>query len=247
MKRILIISILSVVSLCHNIQAESDGYKYGEVVSKFVGLHEAANKNTSRENYFVRADNQFDANEYFGVLRHLSVTPEFLLDYVVMGQNGPFLYLRKLSEKRLKDYADCEEKFGKQDWIKHKNSHLDSIKTDGTPEGFFELIVLKELGGQFYLFWHANYFDTKIVADKDALKNILCETKLTENQIQEAEKINLTPEITFDDKTVKVNIVTFTKWGGFKRNTYTINKNWPHRITNEDKETLVEYHCGIKF
>jgi len=44
-----------------------------------------------------------------------------------------------------------------------------------------------------------------------------------------------------------VEVITFTKWGGFYRETYTISREVPHRIMDIKQENLVPYDCGIAF
>lgn len=50
----------------------------------------------------------------------------------------------------------------------------------------------------------------------------------------------------FEDAVI-VRVVTFSNWGSFIRRSYTIRREFPHRILAEEKETLVEYDCGVMF
>lgn len=45
--------------------------------------------------------------------------------------------------------------------------------------------------------------------------------------------------------TAIVELVTFTKWGGFYRTTYIFDRSFPHNIIDVKKENLVPYDCGI--
>ncbi len=55
------------------------------------------------------------------------------------------------------------------------------------------------------------------------------------------------PVITMDDRTATVEVLTFTMWGGFYRDTYTIQRSFPHTILEHEEENIVPYDCGIMF
>ena len=44
-----------------------------------------------------------------------------------------------------------------------------------------------------------------------------------------------------------VELIFFTKWGGFLRETLTINRSFPPTIMDIKEENLVEYDCGVAF
>jgi hypothetical protein len=62
---------------------------------------------------------------------------------------------------------------------------------------------------------------------------------------QEAYKLNFDPVIEFQVDTVRVQIVVFTKWGGFLRKTYTIARKYPHKLLDEKSEVLVSYNWEL--
>ena len=45
----------------------------------------------------------------------------------------------------------------------NSDKYLEHIQLDGTPESYLQYIILKIIGGQFALRWHANYNDTEII------------------------------------------------------------------------------------
>jgi hypothetical protein len=53
--------------------------------------------------------------------------------------------------------------------------YLRHVRIDGTKQGYLEYVALSVLGRQFYLFWHENYNDTRIICDRFALEKILDE------------------------------------------------------------------------
>jgi hypothetical protein len=127
------------------------------------------------------------------------------------------------------------------------------IVIDGTEEGFFEYIVLQVLGGQFYLWWHANYNDTRIICDPNEIDDIVQEMgnwisgELPLDIVENARGLDYRPVIELKKDTVDVSIMIFTKWGGFKRLTFTVNREYPHTIVNVQGEVILEYECGVMF
>jgi hypothetical protein len=158
--------------------------------------------------------------------------------------------------------------------------YLDHIQVDDTAEGFFEFIVLYIMGDQFYLYWHANYNDTRIVCDRAGLEVVIAATEefgtpLSSEVQREARALDLEPRVQFEEGTlagerlhavvaqeqrldleprveseegtVHVRVVTFTKWGGFFEETYTISRDFPHTILHHEADMLVAYDCGVSF
>jgi hypothetical protein len=201
----------------------------------------------------VRDGTEFDPNRYFSALTHLSLEPGYLLDYVYYfdGMGGlPMLYARPADQPPYADYAAYGAAVGNPG--DQRSSYLDHVRTDGTAEGFFQLVVLRITAGQFYLFWHANYNDAQIVCDRARLEGLIAMIQDTSQDlpadvVRQARSIDYTPVIEFQGDTVRVRIVTFSMWGGFSEEVYTINKSFPHQFLDVDTNVLVPYDCGIMF
>ncbi|MCK6567555.1 MAG: hypothetical protein HUU12_15830 [Anaerolineales bacterium] len=58
---------------------------------------------------------------------------------------------------------------------------------------------------------------------------------------------DIEPLVKLKDSTAVVEIVTFTKWGGFYRVTYTISRNFPHEILDAQEDNIIPHDCGIMF
>ena len=58
---------------------------------------------------------------------------------------------------------------------------------------------------------------------------------------------DVAPTVSTGEQTAEVRLVVFTKWGGFLRWTFTIDRNSPHRILDVKEEILVPYDCGVMF
>ena len=107
------------------------------------------------------------------------------------------------------------------------------------------------MGTQFYLYWHAAYHDREVVSSRERLEGIIERLNedyipLTEEQVAAVLQLDVTPRVTFKGNKVLVQILVFTKFGGFYEREYTIDRNFPHHM-NYDEVQLVPYNPGIIF
>jgi hypothetical protein len=111
------------------------------------------------------------------------------------------------------------------------------------------------MANQFYLFWHANYNDTEIVCNRGDVNDIISAVssgdfgyKLDLLQQTRARAMrNIEPVVNLTVDSANVQVITFTKWGGFYRLTYSISRSFPHKIIDVKEENLVPYDCGVMF
>lgn len=199
----------------------------------------------------VKQGDEFDVNEYFKALTHLSMQDGYSLDYVyqVDGLGAyPLLYARPADEPGYVSTADLPADF---EWTEY-HSHL---VIEDVEQGFFEFVVMNIMARQFYLNWHANYNDTEIVCNPAAMDAIVSDINDgefgipfdREQQKQIREMKNIEPLVKLTDDSARVEVIVFTKWGGFYRWTYTIGRTFPHAIIDVKTENLVPYDCGIMF
>jgi hypothetical protein len=208
----------------------------------------------------VKTGDEFDVNEYFTILNHLSMEPGYVLDYIYVYSfdgGGPILYSRK--ETDLPGQTGPEWDNCRWGWIRYGSTvcqdyccYADHIQTDGTEEAFFELIVLKLMGCRFYQWNHAGLNDTAIICEDSSLDEAITlirqnqyGTPFTEIDENRARNLDLEPEIQFIDDVVKVSVLTFTYYGGFIERIYEISRDFPHRILDEEAETLIPYDYGV--
>ena len=192
------------------------------------------------------AGERFDTNEYFTVLTHLALEDGYVLDYVYFAPGGdglPQVYARPKGEQSIANYSAYQGTSGE--------GYLSHIQVDGTAEGYYELALLSIMGGQFYLSWHAGYNDWEVVSSQERLGAIIeglneKYNPLTEEQVEAAFQLDVTPSVKFEGDKVLVRILVFTKWGGFYERVYTIDRDFPHLLIDDDIQ-LIPYDCGIVF
>ena len=201
---------------------------------------------------------EFDVNKYFSVLNHLSMQPGYILDYTYTYNffgGSPFIYAREVDKSSYLNFSEYKNALGEISSDNIGYRYMDHIQIDDTAEGYFQFIVLRIMGRQFYLFWHGGYDDEEIVCDRATVKNILAElsdpniiwAKPDLIQKLRARFLKLKPRIEFSADRVLVRVVIFTSWGGFIQKSYSISRNFPHKILQEEEKTLVYYDCMVMF
>ena len=241
----------------NGLQCKDNPYQWQETVDRMGELLSTHKKHPNavisrKETTSVKL---LDVNQFFKILTHIRMTRGFDLDYVyARGGLGsePILYARKSASPRLKtlnDLADYSERHIR--WPHNYYDYLEKVVVKGKLEGYFELVVLHIMGGQFYLTWHCLYNDKTIVCDPDKLPALWesirdpMEEEIVPPEVREdALALDFTPKVNVLGNTVVVQVVVFTKWGGFLRESYYLAIGFPHKIHKIEKETLVPYDCG---
>jgi len=196
----------------------------------------------------VKTGEEFDVSAYFEVLDRLSMEQGYVLDYVYwyddMGAH-PVLYARRAGEPPFEDYS-AYVAAGDVAPL----AYLDHVQLDGSAEGFFQLVVLRLMGEQFYLWWHAIMNDTSIITSQTSLQvhRQVVEGNCTEPfdpVLAGASRLALEPRVRFEGDLVSVSIHTSSGYSGLQRKTFSISRDFPHKFGDESTETLVEYFCGV--
>ena len=197
----------------------------------------------------VENGTEFDPNRFIEVLTHLSMEPGYVLDYVYTfdGMGGyPTLFARPLDSPPYLSWADVPE---------DAEEYLDHVMVDDTPAGYLQYTLFSQNAEQFYLYWHAGYNDRGVVCTSGDVKVILEDISDGEFglPIPIAERLKalaikqVEPVVTIGTETVTVEVLTFTMWGGFYRDTYTLQRSFPHTILEHEEKNIVPYDCGIMF
>lgn len=199
----------------------------------------------------TKRGDEFDVNRYFNVLDHISMQPGYALDYIYQTDDlgaYPSLLPRKEDQAPYTSFADVPEN------LKSADFH-DFLEVEDTEQGYFEYVIMDIMANQFYLSWHANYNDNEIVCNRQEVDDIISRVSTSEfgnamNLAQQAKARamrNIEPTVSLTGDVAKVQVITFTKWGGFYRLTYTINRGFPHTIKDVKSDNLVPYDCGVMF
>lgn len=265
--------------LCNLLPQEAEILPDPEAIASAQGTVDAlkAMQPTSIPEHFMngetaRRESDFDVSAYFEVLTHLCMEPGYVLDYVY--DNGgiggaPIVYARPETQPAYGSFAelvaalaaaypDAESRDGSKDFLAHLHAqdYLDHVQADGTPEGYLELTILRLLGDWFYLYRHANYYDTTVVCDSEALDEVLAKAEAFHDAgrpsvmwiRRQASLIDLRPTVRLlDGGTAAVRFVTFSKWGGLKEMSCILAQTPPHDFAGWNSQALVPYDCRVMF
>ncbi len=194
---------------------------------------------------------EFDANQYFDVLTHISMREGYALDYVYQTDflgAFPMLYARPVDQAPYASAGDVPSNTKLPDFSVY-------LEVEDLEQGYFEYVVMNIMASQFYLSWHANYNDTEIVCTRQAIDEVISSVNAGDfgndlDAVQQAKARaikNIEPAVTLTEAAAEVQVITFTKWGGFYRLTYTISREFPHKVIDLKQENLVPYDCGVMF
>ena len=203
-----------------------------------------------------RAADDFDPNQLLIPLDRLNLEPGYTLDYFYHVDDlgaYPLLYARKDSDTPYQSEAEYEAACYPADGTEPCEPYRHLV-TDGTEEGYFQLVLMLIMGNQFYLDWHAGYNDLEVVASPERLETLIEKIgandfgyPLTNAQKREARRLNPTPEVKIGEAETVVRVVVFTKWGGFYRYEVTFSAPTPYEILDISSKSLVEYDCGVMY
>lgn len=199
----------------------------------------------------IKNGNEFDVNQNFSVLTHLSMREGYALDYVYQndGMAGfPLLYARPVNQIPYASLADIPANTELPDYHAY-------LEIDDTEQGYFAYVVMDIMARQFYLYWHANYNDTEIICNRGEVNDIVDRVSGgdfgyamdLEQQTKARTLKNIEPVVTLTGDVARVHFIAFTKWGGFYRETYTIHRAFPHTVIDVQQEKVVPYDCGVMF
>jgi hypothetical protein len=196
---------------------------------------------------------EFDVAGYFTVLDRLAAEPGFALDYVyrVTADRGfPILYVRRADQPRYTGYDQFVEATGRI-LGQGDTSYLDQVYVvDGTPEGFFQYVVLAIMGGQFYLYWHAQEDDAIVLTSWQRLEDEISDVAvmMDPDDRESARGADPAPVVSFDEDTATVEVLVFTCFGGLLRHTFTIERVFPQRILDHQVESEAHLeNCGVQY
>lgn len=197
----------------------------------------------------VKTGEEFDVSAYFEVLDGLSMEQGYVLDYVYWYDDlgaHPVLYARRAAEPPFESHSAYVAARGEEAPL----AYLEHVQVDGSAEGFYQLVVLRLMGEQFYLWWHATMNDTAVIASQASLQaqQQVVEGNCTEPfdpVLEAASQLALEPDVRFESDLVFVNIHTSSSYSGVQRTTFSISRDFPHTIVEESTETLIEYFCGV--
>jgi hypothetical protein len=207
---------------------------------------------------------EFPAPVILAAFPRLSLPPGTTLDYVYHKSNmggWPVLYSRPVDATPFDTFAELTNAMPHAQarglltntWSQGFGFYLDDIQTDGTVDGYFQLIALYLMGDQFFNLWHDGYHDERIICTPSGLDDLFQKSDsqrtdsdhgIPDEVRAAAHALPLAPRVDIQRDTVRISVVVFTKWGGFQQRTFTVSRRRPHALLHEELQELVNYSCG---
>jgi hypothetical protein len=172
------------------------------------------------------------------------------------GGGEPILYTRPIDQE---PYLSTDEFLAVEggeiaDYIIYdKQDYLNYVEIVDTPQGYFELVLFRNYVDQFYIFGLGGSDDARVVCNAKDINQIITEIsesnyryKFTDAQQKQAKSIrHIEPRVTIKDNFAILELTSFTMWGGFFKQTYTIDRLFPHTI-QFNEINIVPYESGAE-
>ena len=197
-----------------------------------------------------KTGDEFDPNLFFTVLDRLQMEEGWTLDFTYFYASDmggePTLVARTTDSPTCQ--SDPEEPCMSEKVLLH-------VLVDGTREGWFQLMVLKLMGDQFYREWHG--FEGKVILPSHAGLTAWLEGQKKRWSVQGTEDfdeaamaaLKVDPAVDIGDDGVHVNIVYFSRGSGIVRWVADISLEPPYSTApggENSHETLFECTwCGV--
>jgi len=202
--------------------------------------------------YSINSEFKTDFVEYFQLFDCLRVEKGWEINcyyYLDTFAGRPVFYTKKVDGN-----ADSLQSLFANDGIfKYVDSIkiMDHIEVLDSEKGYFQLLLFDLIGEDFGKYWHSNYGHSDIICSKRMLKQISNRSDdLHDFDRKMKNKIKtLDYTLVYKDfgNSVIFRLVIFNAWDGFREYIYSINKQFPHKITVVKDRLLLKYHCGVLY
>lgn len=189
-----------------------------------------------------------NGNNFQGVLKtltHLKLPERMVLDcFQEGGQTGshPRFYVRRDKAERHSDNLDGNLP---DSLLPGEYEFNDLVIPDGSPESYWETMLLSRLDCMFNLVWHDRYREISLIDDR----------RLAEQELQlhgmEAEvplaDWDFSSHVLVGEKNVIITHTVFSAWRGLSQHRMLIRRRPNITIKSSIEIKRIEYNCGIRF
>jgi len=200
----------------------------------------------------------FDPMHYFALLPQLQPPARRVLDWLYVGnRNGwPFLYWR---DAHAAPHTQCEQLFQEPGWMHGQDMQqaiTEPVQTDGSAQGYLQLVLYRLKAGHAMLRWHAGYKSVSLLCHSQELQDLVIRLSskqplmqtMSADTARTAMALEVSPTIDLSDPLIaRVSLTRFSQWGGFFRQTWVMKRQGPHELLLESETKQVHYDCGVVF
>lgn len=259
---LMFVAVVAACSGCHGGAAHTDSAAQ-QVVDALVALQPSADhRQLAAIMRGGTVSNKFDVNQYFTVLSRLSPDKGYVLDWVYWGGDlggRPVLYAREANASPFASFDSyaanpinippTEVSSASSASERLQFGYIERLRVNDSPEGYFQLVVLRLLGDRFHMFWHERYNETFLVCSKSAWESLLQREKKRGKPydppppsfITTADKLDFTPTVQIGDNQVEVVVTTYSPFGGLDLHSFVIARQFPHRILRHTETNLLRH------
>lgn len=194
----------------------------------------------------------YDPNQFLALFPKLSIASGQVLDFVYDYQEGgghPVLYARPAGQEPFSSLAEFKKQYPRRyfigDKIRFDPAYLGSIIADGTPDSFLQLALMVLTGEQFYIHWHAAYYLFLPIMDQATFDRII--GVYPRDEQKKGREIDFKPRVIVEQTRVRVEYHVFNHWVGLKRISWTVSREFPHRLLALDEKVLLPYKSPVQF
>jgi hypothetical protein len=122
---------------------------------------------------------------------------------------------------------------------------------ENSDDGFFQYLFFNTMGEQFALFWHAGYFQKRIICSEVSLKVMINDYKdsdsfeVDKNKLNSLIKIDTSIGINSTDKKYFITWYELETHKGFYKRSYEIDRDSPYKIRLIKSDKILE--IGLNF
>lgn len=167
----------------------------------------------------------------------------------LFGAGSPFLYALKENEKL--NYNDIDIFF-----TRSQNPEFEAknhIVPNDSEIGSLQYLFFSEMGEQFALYWHSNYFEKYIICSSDRLLDVIDELSKSENFATAPTELmklkNISPKIVIDTnkKYYTITWVEYRTHSGIFKCSYKIKRNKPYIIKLISEKRLLKINLNFVY
>jgi len=199
----------------------------------------------------------YNPMQYFDLLPRLRPPAGRVLDQVYHGgvNGSPFLYWRDANAPHHLHADQCTNEPG---WTNKKDEQVAitcPVLTDDSPDGWAQLVVLHLMAGRAMLRSHAGYKHVTLLCGPDTLKAHLDKetapsrwASLSPERAQRVSQLQVLPTVDLSQpKSAVVQITRYSPWGGYFRQTWTMQRQGPNQLRMLSEENVLQHTCGFRF
>jgi hypothetical protein len=195
--------------------------------------------------YDVIDSGTFDLKTYLSFFDSLEFVNKFRFNVYYFDNfldGNPYLYALKENEKLVDKNKNALYKFLNNPDSRAKNH----IKPKDSEIGYLQYLFFYEIGEQFALKWHSNYYEKRIICSSDQINKVSNELETSEmfstDSIGLIKLKDVSPEIIIESKEMHyiISWLENRTHNGIFKCSYQIERNSPFRIIRIKEERLLE-------